>query len=140
MVVGDQNFEQDAADTQLHCATFDLLHQPAAPALTAIGRRDAKAAAPAFLTAHSQQRGAHSLRPSLLLRHQDCTILCSNTGTAQIGVHGSRFHVHIVPIIDKTAIEAFAQGFDCNRGAGYDGRLLGFQTSRTDLRIDVADG
>ncbi|MCY4411417.1 MAG: hypothetical protein OXC27_13210, partial [Caldilineaceae bacterium] len=90
----------------------------------AIGRVNAEAAAPTFLTAHGQQGSTHPLPLPLFIRHKHCTVFKCDAGTAQMSEHGIRFHVHIVPVIGETSVEALAKGFDFNCGAGYDGRLL----------------
>ena len=101
-----------------------MLHKPPAPATAAIGWINAEAAAPTFVAAHGQQGSAHALHPPLLLRHKDCTVFRVDIGAVQMTEHAGRVHLHIVPVVGETAVEALAQGLDLNCGAGYHGWLL----------------
>ena len=124
MVVGDQHFQQYAANPARDGAALEMLHKPPAPAAAAIGRVNAEAAAPTFVAAHGQQGSAHALHPPLFLRHQDCTVFQVDVGTVQMPEHARRVQLHIVPVVGETAVEALAQGLALNRGTGYHGWLL----------------
>ena len=101
-----------------------MLHKLPAPAAAAIRRVNAEAAAPTFVSAHGQQGSTDALQPPLLLRHQDCTVFRVDIGAVQMPEHARRVHLHIVPVVGETAVEALAQSLDFNRGTGYHGWLL----------------